>query len=493
MQKNNKSIAMIIKNIEGAASRGNMETIISGINIDSRMVRPGDLFVCVPGFNFDGHNFAEKAVEAGAVALLVEKNLPLDVPQIKVANVRATVGIIAAQMYDYPTQKINLTGVTGTNGKTTVTHLMESIAHESGENTGIIGTLGAKINSRELPGNHTTPESVDVQKLLSEMVGEKVQTAVMEVSSHALDLGRVNGCDFKAAVFTNLSQDHLDYHNDMEDYLRAKSLLFSNMKGQKPGQFSVLNADDKSYCFLKEKSACRVVTYGIETMDCDYRAEKIELSDRGVEFVVVSRTGNDKIVYGTPGRFSVYNALAAYVWGVECGYKHDIIVTALRDVYGVPGRFQSIRTGQPFQVIVDYAHTPDGLENVLSTASEITEKRLITVFGCGGDRDKKKRPLMAQAASRWSDYLVVTSDNPRTEDPDSIIADILPGIEKVDYEIIPDRRKAINIACAMAVKGDTIVVAGKGHEDYQILGTEKIHFDDREEVEKALRSNNYVE
>lgn len=476
--------------LKGVEARGNTQVKISGITHDSRKVMPGDIYACIPGFKVDGHDFASAAVKAGAAALLVERFLEIDIPQLKVEDTRKALGFLAADIYGTPSEKLELIGVTGTNGKTTVTHLVEKIARLGGKKTGLIGTLGARIGDQELPGQHTTPESTEIQKLLADMAAAKVELAVMEVSSHALDLGRVNGCIYQAAIFTNLSQDHLDYHKDMQEYLEAKALLFSGMN-QAPGQFAVLNADDPSYELIKKSAACQVVTYGVDS-PADFKAENLQLTDRGANFEVSFQGVKAQVFYSTPGKFSVYNALAAFAWGVTAGYPLKVVIEALAAMKGVPGRFESIRQGQPFLVIVDYAHTPDGLENVLRTAREITTGRLITVFGCGGDRDRKKRPLMGEVAARLSDYLVVTSDNPRTEDPDKIIEDIMPGIGSADHKIIVDRHGAINHACSIALPGDTIIIAGKGHEDYQIIGTEKIHFDDREEVQTALRGNGYV-
>lgn len=490
-----RTLAEIIAGINGAEALGDTTVSISGITHDSREVSPGDLYVCIRGYQSDGHVFAGPAIQAGAVALAVEEYLPLDIPQIKLADTRQMMGYLAAEVYGYPSRRLDLVGVTGTNGKTTVTHLIEQIARQSGKKTGLIGTLGSRIGDKEYPGQHTTPESTEIQQLMAEMVSQDVKLAVMEVSSHALDLGRVHGCIFNAGIFTNLTQDHLDYHSDMQEYLKAKSLLFTGMNGEKPGQFAVLNADDSSCDYLKAQThiaGCRVVTYGIEK-EADYKAENIRLSDRGVAFTVDYKGKSAALFFSTPGKFSVYNVLAAVAWALESEYDCDTVIQALADIHGVPGRFQSIRKGQPFLVIVDYAHTPDGLENVLRTAREITAGKLITVFGCGGDRDRKKRPLMGEAASRYSDYLIVTSDNPRTEVPAKIIADILPGVSGVDFKVIQDRRSAIFEACSTAVLGDTVLIAGKGHEDYQIIGTEKSHFDDREEVATSLRSLGYVE
>jgi len=486
-----KKLAELVKRVMGAEVRGDTSVMISGITHDSRKVSSGDIYVCIPGFKQDGHDFAETAIKAGAKALAVDHYLNLDIPQVKVGDTRQAAGLLAAEVYGNPSRHLELVGVTGTNGKTTVTHLIEKIAQTGGKQSGLIGTLGTRIAGREIPGNHTTPESTDVQKLLSKMVNSGVNLAAMEVSSHALDLGRVNGCTFRAGIFTNLTQDHLDYHQHMENYLNAKSLLFSGMN-EYDHQFAVLNEDDPACELLKRKAACRVVTYGFKSK-ADYWADQIKLSDRGAEFEVIFKGIKTAVFTSTPGKFSVYNALAAFAWGIETGFTVDVVTQALENIQGVPGRFQSIRKGQPFQVIIDYAHTPDGLMNVLETAREITSGKLITVFGCGGDRDRQKRPLMGEAAGRLSDFIVITSDNPRTEEASKIIEDILPGVNGNAYTVLEDRRQAIYYACSIASAGDTIVIAGKGHEDYQIIGTEKIHFDDREEVELVLRGTGYVE
>lgn len=487
-----KSLLSIIEGVGNVTSMGDIQVIVQGMSMDSRQVKPGDLYVCVPGFKVDGHDFASAAVASGAVALVVERFLPLDVPQVQVSNVRQVMGTLASVLYDRPSEQLELVGVTGTNGKTTITYLIEKIAVKQGKKVGLIGTLGSRINGREIPGERTTPEAIDVQKLLGEMVAEGVNLAVMEVSSHALDLGRVAGCEFAAGIFTNLTQDHLDYHKTMEEYLKAKSLLFSNLKGKCQPKISVLNKDDPAFSKLSRFSAAPVVSYGIDN-PADYRAENVEVTTEGVRFQVRFREQVQQIWYATPGIFSVYNALAAFAWGVERGYDRAAVAEALLEISGVPGRFESVRLGQPFQVIVDYAHTPDGLVNVVRTARGFTHGKLITVFGCGGDRDRGKRPLMGEAASQWSDFIIVTSDNPRTEDPDQIIQEILNGISGVDYVALRDRREAIWSACRMAKAGDTILVAGKGHETYQIFGSEVQPFDDREVAREALRGLGYAQ
>ena len=481
----------IIPVVAGAEWAGDLETTITGMSMDSRRVQPGDLYACVPGTGFDGHDFASQALAAGAKALLVERFLPKEVPQIKVAQIRSVLGTVAAAVYGHPSRQLEVVGVTGTNGKTTVTHLIEKIGAFHGRKVGLIGTLGARIDGREIPGQRTTPEAVELQGLLAEMVAAGVSLAVMEVSSHALDLGRVSGCEYDAGIFTNLTQDHLDYHKSMEEYLLAKARLFRELKGEKQNKLAVLNRDDGSFATLAAASAAPVASYGFQA-SATYRAEAVKVQPAGVNFAVVWPNGRQAVHYATPGVFSVYNALAAFAWAVEHGYDPVRVAQALGEIPGVPGRFESIRCGQPFQVIVDYAHTPDGLENVLRTAKEFTPRRLITVFGCGGDRDKTKRPLMGEVAARFSDQVIVTSDNPRSEDPERIIEDILAGINGMDYRTITGRQQAIEAAVRTAGPGDTVMIAGKGHETYQIIGAAVLPFDDREVTREALRGLGYA-
>ncbi|MHB1652118.1 MAG: UDP-N-acetylmuramoyl-L-alanyl-D-glutamate--2,6-diaminopimelate ligase [Desulfitobacteriaceae bacterium] len=490
MLKTVRPLGQLVVGIKDAASSGDMQTLITGIAMDSRAVEPGDLFVCVPGFKVDGHAFAEKAVAAGAAALVVERFLPLDIPQVKVVDSRKVLGPLASEIYGYPCKGMEVVGVTGTNGKTTVTYLVERIGLKQGWKVGLIGTLGAKIAGREIPGSRTTPEAVELQRLLAEMRSEGVKLVVMEVSSHALDLGRVNGCEFDAGIFTNLTQDHLDYHKTMEEYLRAKTLLFRGLKGEKKSKLGIINGDDPAAGVLRQASVAPVITYGLQA-GADYWAEKVEVRADGVRFQVKFHGYKQEIYFSTPGLFSVYNALAAFAWAVERGYEPQEVAEALAEIHGVPGRFESVRCGQPFQVIVDYAHTPDGLENVLKTAREFTKGKLITVFGCGGNRDKGKRPIMGALATAWSDFTVVTSDNPRTEDPDQIIREILVGVTGSQHLSMSDRREAIRQACQRALPEDTVLIAGKGHETYQIIGSEVHPFDDRKVAREILLGLGY--
>jgi UDP-N-acetylmuramoyl-L-alanyl-D-glutamate--2,6-diaminopimelate ligase len=360
---------------------------------------------------------------------------------------------------------------------------MEAMLRADGRNAGLIGTLGTRFAGTTLPSALTTPEALELQGLLAAMVKEGVTDVAMEASSQALDLGRLNACSFSSAIFTNLSQDHLDFHGTMDAYLAAKTKLFSELvRGNRAP--ILINIDGEAGLTLSSSLSSRPVTYGLKA-GADYVAEAVQLAATGVNFRIRHGSQSDEVFCRVPGRFSVYNALAAWAWAEECGVSPQARREALANL-AVPGRFESVTDGD-FQVIVDYAHTPDGLENVLTAAREITAGRLIAVFGCGGDRDRTKRPLMGAAVAKYADFAFVTSDNPRTEDPEKIIADILPGLRDFTCEKITDRRQAIVSAVRLARAGDTVVIAGKGHEDYQIIGREQFPFDDREEARQALR------
>lgn len=461
---------------------------VRGIAYDSRKVEPGYVFVAIEGFRTDGHLFAGEALEKGAAALVVSKPVavPGEVPLVRVPDTRLALALLAARFYGYPGHRLKLTGVTGTNGKTTTTYLLRAVYRRAGARVGLIGTVANWIGERKIPVTHTTPESLDLQKILAEMAGAGVDTVVMEVSSHALALKRVAGCRFDTAVFTNLTQDHLDFHKDMQDYLGAKKILFEEAE-----RVAVINGDDPAAPELRKacRGGVRVVTYGIREK-ADVTAEKIDVHRKGTSFLARTPWGEAALNLKLTGSFNVYNSLAALAAGGAAGIPLAAMAAALEEVAGVPGRFELVDRGQDFTVVVDYAHTPDGLENLLRTARQICTGRLVAVFGCGGDRDRTKRPLMGEIAARGSDLPVVTSDNPRTEDPLKIIADIEEGVRKVrrpgDYVVLPDRRQAIRYAIGSASAGDVVVIAGKGHEDYQIIGTEKFPFDDREEAARAL-------
>ena len=411
-------------------------------------------------------------------------------PWILVEDCRLALAQISSVFYGHPSEKLTLIGVTGTNGKTTTTNLICHIIEAQGEKTGLIGTIHNRIGDKVLEGSRTTPESLELQQMFAAMVDEGIHYAVMEVSSHALELHRVDCCDFDIAVFTNLTQDHLDYHVTMENYCRAKTILFQMLgkNGEKAGlqKTAVINMDDPWAGHFLVACNVPVVTYSMHK-DASWKAEQVEVGAEGVRYSV---DGHPVQLHLT-GNFNVYNSLAALAVGEALGFSLDSVIQALEQVNGIAGRFQTVKGARDFSVIVDYAHTPDGLENVISTAQAFAKGNVITVFGCGGDRDRTKRPLMGEVAAELSDYCVVTSDNPRTEDPEQILQDILPGVEKHmqpdTYHVEVDRRKAIHYAVQMAQPGDVVLLAGKGHENYQDVNGVKHHFDDYEVAQEAIR------
>ncbi|WP_206922249.1 UDP-N-acetylmuramoyl-L-alanyl-D-glutamate--2,6-diaminopimelate ligase [Alicyclobacillus suci] len=474
--------------------QGNRDVDVVGIEADSRRVEPGFLFVAVPGFTVDGHDFAQQAVDKGAVALLVERWLPgLDVPQVVVPNTLFASAILADVLYRHPSQHLRMVGVTGTNGKTTVTHLIRHIFESAGRPTGLLGTVGGVIGDETFAVANTTPHAVEVHGFLHKVLEKGCTHGVMEVSSHALVEGRVAGVDYDLAVFTNLSQDHLDFHGTMDAYARAKALLFARL-GNTYGdtlhesKYAIVNVDDAYASILTEATVAPVLTYGL-TAAANVRASNLVLTHEGASMTVTTPSETFAVKTGLIGRFNVYNTLAAIAVARVEQIPISSIQSALATYPGVPGRCERVDEGQSFGVFVDYAHTPDGLENVLLSIREFAKGRVICVVGCGGDRDKTKRPLMAQTALKLSDSAIFTSDNPRTEDPERILDDMETGLpEGAVYRRLVDRREAIRAAVFEAQANDVVVIAGKGHEDYQILGRTKIHFDDREEARQALRA-----
>lgn len=454
---------------------------IVGITCDSRRVKPGWAFVCIPGVEADGHQYAPQAQMAGAAVLITQRDLGLE-GQVVVDSTRRVWAQMCANWFGNPADALHMVGVTGTNGKTTVTSMLKWILDACGYKTGLIGTNQNLIGDRVLPSDHTTPDPYDLQSMLALMVAEGCTYAVMEVSSHALDQERVEGCVFDAAVFTNLTQDHLDYHKTMERYLEAKKRLFFQCR------VGIVNADDPYAGSLVQGVPCPLVTFSIGDDRADYTAREIRPRPDGVDFQLVGTGQIGRIRLPIPGRFSVYNALAAAVCALQLGMPFETVVDALCRVPGVKGRAEIVPTGRDFTVVIDYAHTPDGLENICRTLKEGIQGRLITLFGCGGDRDRGKRPQMGRIAAAWSDFLVITSDNPRTEDPQAIIDEILTGLTGSDtpYTVEVNRPEAIRWAIAHAQPGDVVLLAGKGHETYQVLDTGVIHLDEREVVAEAL-------
>jgi UDP-N-acetylmuramoyl-L-alanyl-D-glutamate--2,6-diaminopimelate ligase len=466
---------------------------IAGLAYDSRGVRAGTLFFCIRGHERDGHDFAAGAIAAGAAALVVERPLGFDVPQILVESSRAAMGPLAARFYGDPSSGLRVVGVTGTNGKTTTVHLARALLEAGGERCGLLGTVESVIAGSHRPATRTTPEATDLQANLRAMLDGGEHACAMEVSSHALALGRTDGVRFAAAVFTNLTQDHLDFHPTMEDYFQAKRRLFlPPAAADRPG-VAVVNLDDP-YGRRLASELEDVVTFAIDSDAADYRARQVHVDLAGSRFELRTPAGVRSLSLPLPGRVNVSNALAAFAATHALGVELDTLVAALERGVRVPGRVESVDEGQGFAVLVDYAHTPDSLQNVLSTAHEVGHGRVICVFGAGGDRDRGKRPLMGEIGARLADVLLVTSDNPRSEDPEAIIAEIMagasgtprpPGAMPVAAEV--DRRAAIERAVALAERGDVLVIAGKGHEQGQELaGGVKMPFDDVTVAREAL-------
>jgi UDP-N-acetylmuramoyl-L-alanyl-D-glutamate--2,6-diaminopimelate ligase len=474
--------------IIGGAPATARELAISGLAYDARQVRPGTLFFCVPGFTRDGHDYAPDAIAQGAVALVVERPLALGVPEVRVASVRAAMAPAAAAFYGDPTARLETVGVTGTNGKTTTAFLVHALLEADGRRAGLLGTVKSLIGGDERPVERTTPEAIDLQRTFREMLDAGDTACAMEVSSHALELHRADAIHFAAAIFTNLTQDHLDFHGTMEAYYAAKRRLFE------PGRarYSVVNVDDPYGARLAAElgRAGPVITFAVDR-DADYRATGLRTDLMGSHFTAHCPDGEIELSSPLPGRFNVYNVLGALAAVRAVGVPLDVAVRAIETAGHVPGRFQPVDAGQEFAVLVDYAHTPDSLENVLQAARGLLTDaaqggRLHVVFGCGGDRDRGKRPLMGEIAARLADRVIVTSDNPRSEDPDAIVREILQGAGNgVEHDV--DRRSAIVAAIAGARTGDVVVIAGKGHEQGQEFeGGRKIPFDDVTVAREAL-------
>ena len=486
-----KQLSQLIKLLPNAKVIGADDKIITDVTADSRMVEKGSLFICLKGATVDGHKFLAMAAEKGAVAALVEdvpENIPAGMTLIQVADTRAAMEIVTPYFFDYPGKTMRMIGVTGTNGKTTTTNIIRLILRRAGYKVGLIGTINIMIEDEVLVSHNTTPDVVDLQKSLYAMKQAGCDYVVMEVSSHALALNRVAGCEYDCAVLTNITQDHLDFHKTMENYRNAKSLLFEHLSdGSKPNKNAVFNMDDPSSPIIKARTKVNVLTYG-KGHDNDIYPLTFTVEAKHMQLKLATPAGEMDLELKITGEFNVYNVMGAVAAMLAENISKDVIESVLDGFDGVPGRFQLVEAGQPYTVIVDYAHTPDGLENVLNTARCITKGKLWTVFGCGGDRDNKKRPIMGDIALKLSDHVVVTSDNPRTEDPELIIDEICTALQNVPegktVTRISDRREAIEYALAHAETADVIMIAGKGHENYQILKDRTIHFDDKEVVQQ---------
>ena len=458
------------------------DTEITHVCVDSRATQKGSLFVAVPGNRCDGGHYARQAVDRGAVCVVCQSELPPDLPWVKVRDARLALSQLACRWYGHPSRQLTMLGVTGTNGKTTVTYLLRHILQRTGMKTGLIGTVQNIVGEQTLPAQRTTPDALQIQQLLSAMTKNGCSHAVMEVSSHALDQHRAEGIDFAVGIFTNLTEDHLDYHGTMGCYCDAKAKLFQMSR------MGVCNADDPWTDRLLAGASCPSVYYVIHN-PAEVWAENIFLHSRSVDFTVCTARTRTPVHLGVPGRFSVYNALGAIAACGELGIPPEECAAALATFPGVAGRMEVVPTpGKPYTLLIDYAHTPDALENVLKTVRGFAQNRVIAVFGCGGDREREKRPLMGHIAGKLADLTIITSDNPRTEEPMAIIRDILPGIAGAEdkYIVEPDRRGAIALAMGRAAAGDVIVLCGKGHETYQEIGDKTIPMDEREIVRSLL-------
>jgi len=476
-------LSEILSGISDLKAKGNVDIDIANIAYDSRKVTPESLFVAVTGYDSDGHDYIQEAIQRGAAAILLENVnkirdivLPEDVTFIVTTNTRYALAIASCNFYKNPSRRFKLIGVTGTKGKTTTTYMIKTLLEAQNKKVGLIGTIENYIGEESLgESERTTPESLELQRMFAQMVEEKVEYVVMEVSSQALKLNRVAGCHFDVGVFTNFSKEHISQkeHSDMEEYFNSKMKLFEMC------QMGFINIDDFRGARVKREAKCQVKTYGIDNT-CDLLAKDITITNIGVDFKAKLTDKNERIKVDIPGRFSVYNSLAAISVALHYGCSPEIIKTALETIK-IPGRSELVPNKKELSIMIDYAHSPESLENILQAVKTYTKGRVIVVFGCGGDRDKTKRPIMGEIAGRIADYSIVTSDNPRTEDPEAITKDIEEGISKTKgkYEVIVDRTQAIEKAISMANKKDIVILAGKGHEPYQEINHQKYPFDER--------------
>ena len=471
----------IINGLEYKYTSNYSDTEITGVCCDSNALKKGEIFVCVKGADRDGHAYAKEAVKKGAAAIIASEELNIEsVPVIYSEDTGKTLAEASAAFYSHPEKKLRVIGITGTNGKTTVSYMLKNILERCGYKVGLIGTVQNLIGDDAYPASLTTPPAPELFGLLGKMEAEGVNYVVMEVSSHSLSRDRVYGIDFAMGIMTNITLDHLDFHKTEEDYAGAKALLFKNSR------ISVLNKDDKYYEMMKEAASGIVVSYSKTKDDADVCGYDLLSNINGISFNVKTDEETYRAYMPLPGSFNAENALAAIAAATALKIPSGFTKMALKVQKGIPGRIEKIETGKDFSVIIDYAHTPDGLLKILKTLNEIKEARLITLFGCGGDRDRSKRPVMGKIACENSDLVIITSDNPRSESPEAIIADITAGAVGGNYKVIPDRREAIKYALSAAEKGDIILLAGKGHETYQITSDGKKHFDEREIIEELL-------
>ncbi len=500
-------LAELLESIDGYELHGDAGVDICSLACDSRAVSPGSLFFAFSGSSADGHDYISAALENGASAIILENSskAPSGVPWVEVADGRGSMALIAAFFYGNPTSALPLIGITGTNGKTTTTYLLEAILAAAGIPSAVLGTISYRFGNKRIEASHTTPDAIELQKIMRELADDGAKAFVMEVSSHALEQKRVDGCRFDAGIFSNLTRDHLDYHGTMEDYLAAKLRLFTDLlrpDAEKPVRRGVVNLDDPYGATVASSAACPVITFGMK--DADVRCLDATFSVDGTRAKLMTPFG--ELVFASPllGLFNLYNIMASIAAGIALGIPLDAVKRGIEDHQTVPGRLERVKNSRGVTLLVDYAHTGDALQNVLSTIRNLNPPRVITLFGCGGDRDPGKRPIMGKIAAEYSDLAIATSDNPRTEDPFVILSQIREGMaetegreyspEELDvrfcekgYLTMENRREAIKLAARVAQAGDVVLLAGKGHEDYQIIGRVKHHFDDREEAAEAFK------
>jgi UDP-N-acetylmuramoyl-L-alanyl-D-glutamate--2,6-diaminopimelate ligase len=488
-------ITELIKSLDTFNNHSNLieDFQVRGISCNSKQVSDDFIFVAIKGTREDGNRFIAEAIENGARAIILEKSRTQELQNsgnvtfIRVKDTRLALAKLAVLFFGNPSSKIKVIGITGTNGKTTVSYLMEALLKEAKADISVIGTINYRFKDKIIQSKNTTPGPIELQSMLAQMQKEGITHCLMEVSSHALDQDRTEGIDFHSAVFTNLTQDHLDYHKTLEEYFQAKAKLFKNIN---PDSFAVINNDDRYGLRLKKLTKAKIITYGIENK-ADVTAMDIRFDSLYTEFQLAIPEGKVRFRSRLIGRHNVYNLLATAAWALKCGIDISIIKSSLEGFYFVPGRLERIDFAGDFSIFVDYAHTEDALKNAIETLKYLYKKRIIVVFGCGGERDKTKRPKMGRTVSELSDYAIITNDNPRSEDPDEIIKDIKRGIRKNNYCVIPERREAIKKSLSLAKTGDIVLVAGKGHENYQIMKDRVIHFDDREVIRECLKLLNY--
>ena len=484
-------LAELLKDLKYQKFSGDINLDIQKIEYDSRLIQKGDLFVAIPGFQIDGHSFIDEAIKRGAVASVLERDgdYPLKA-KILVPDARIALSHLVNKFYDSPSSKMGLIGITGTNGKTSITYMVKSILEKKGHKVGLLGTIAYFIGDKKIDATHTTPESLDLQRILSQMLKNGISWVVMEVSSHSLALNRVKDIDFDVAVFTNLTREHLDFHKTMESYREAKGILFESLSEasiqkdrKKDGKWAILNRDDPNWEYFHRKAKVPKLTYSIEKGKGDIYPNSFYYGFNGIRMDLKTPSGQIEMKLNLLGKSNIYNALASAAVCLAIGIDHSTVKSGLESLSPIPGRMEKIDCGQNFNIIIDYAHTPYAFERLLNDIREIAKGEIFLVFGCGGDRDKGKRPLMGEIASRLADFSFITLDNPRTEDTRRIFEDILTGVEdKSKVEIVADRKEAIRKVLEEARKNDTVIFAGKGHEDYQIFGDMKVHFSDKEEV-----------